>query len=70
MTLPYAFSMVGGLMGITFSALEVLLIFFQRNILEMTLIKHLFYRHDVPKLEPQQASGKVKKIPIKIKEGE
>jgi hypothetical protein len=47
MTLPYAFSMVGGLMGITFSALEVLLFFFQRNILEMTLIKHLFYHQEI-----------------------
>jgi hypothetical protein len=60
--------MVGGFMGITFSTLQVLLIFFQRNIFEMTLIKHLFYQREEPKEVPQKILGKVKKIPIKIKE--
>lgn len=69
LTLPYAFSMVGGLMGLTFSGLEILLVFFQRNILEMTLIKHLFYQQEIQKKEqPIKSSGKVKKLPIKMKE--
>jgi hypothetical protein len=41
MTLPYAFSLIGGMMGISFSAVRVLLTLVQSHLFHWSLIKSL-----------------------------
>jgi hypothetical protein len=41
MTLPYAFSLIGGMMGITFAVIRVLLTLFHGYLLRWSLIKRL-----------------------------
>jgi hypothetical protein len=49
MTLPYAFSLIGGMMGITFAAVRVLLNLFQGYLLRLSLIKRLMLSpHNMP----------------------